>query len=200
MPTIDYLDKININGEEYDLKDTVSGYTTNTGTVTSVTAGTGLTGGTISTSGTVALDTTRALSVQDIQTGTDTDNKLVSAKTIADVIGSFGGGTVTSVNISNASGESDFTIAGGPITSSGTITIEHANSITAKTTEAVYPVKIDKHGHITSVGDAVTIPTVNDGALKLQKNTGTATSVFTANQSGDSTLKYTTTSVGSASN
>ena len=43
------------------------------------------------------------------------------------------------------------------------------------------------------------VPTVNDGALKLQKNTGTATSVYTANQSGDTTLKWTTTSVGSAS-
>ncbi len=199
MPN-EYLDKVNLNDTVYDIKDTVSGYTTNTGTVTGVTAGTGLSGGTINTSGTISLDTTRALSVADIQTGTDTTNKLVSAKTIADVIGSFGGGTVTSVNVSNASGESDFTIAGGPITSSGTITIEHSNTITPKTTEALYPVKIDKHGHITSAGSAVTIPTVNDGALKLQKNTGTATSVFSANQSGDSTLKYTTTSVGSASN
>jgi len=39
----------------------------------------------------------------------------------------------------------------------------------------------------------------NDGVLKLQKDTGTATSLFSANQAGDSTLKFTTTSVGSAS-
>ena len=38
-----------------------------------------------------------------------------------------------------------------------------------------------------------------DGALKLQKNSGTASTLFTANQSNDTTLKYTTTSVGSAS-
>ena len=73
-----------ING--YDIKDNVSGYTTNTGTVTGVTAGTGLSGGTVSTSGTISLDTTRALTASDIATGTDTTNKLVSAKTIADVL------------------------------------------------------------------------------------------------------------------
>lgn len=182
-------------------ESTVSGwgFTKNAGTVTSVTAGTGLTGGTISTSGTVALDTTRALTTSDITTGTDTTNKLVSAKTIADALSGFGGGTVTSVGLSNASGESDFTITGSPITSNGTITIEHSNSTTAKSTQAVYPITFDKHGHITGSGTAVTIPTVNNGALKLQKNTGTASSIYTANQSGDSTLKFTTTSVGSAS-
>lgn len=39
----------------------------------------------------------------------------------------------------------------------------------------------------------------NDGALKLKKNSGTASSIFTANQAGDSTITFTTTSVGSAS-
>lgn len=159
MPN-EYLDKVNLNGTTYDIKDTISGYTTNTGTVTSIAAGTGLSGGTITSSGTISLDTTRALTASDITTGTDTTNKLVSAKTIADALGGFGGGTVTSVGLSNASGESDFTITGSPITSNGTITIEHSNSITAKTTEAVYPIKVDKHGHITSVGTAVTVPTI----------------------------------------
>lgn len=50
-------------------------------------------------------------------------------------------------------------------------------------------------GYITSSS----LPTVNDGNLKLQKNTETATNLFSANQSGNSTLKWTTTSVGSAS-
>lgn len=40
---------------------------------------------------------------------------------------------------------------------------------------------------------------VNDSTLKLQKNTDTASTLFTANASSDSTLKYTTTSIGSAS-
>jgi hypothetical protein len=73
-----------ING--YSLKDNVSGYTTNTGTVTGVTAGTGLSGGTISTSGTLSLDTTRALTQAEIEAGTNTENKLVSAKTLADSV------------------------------------------------------------------------------------------------------------------
>lgn len=50
-------------------------------------------------------------------------------------------------------------------------------------------------GYITSSS----LPTVNNGNLKLQKDTETATNLFSANQSGDSTLKWTTTSVGSAS-
>jgi hypothetical protein len=40
----------------------------------------------------------------------------------------------------------------------------------------------------------------NDGALKLQKDSGTATSIFTANQSTNTTLTYTTSTIGSASN
>lgn len=81
------------NGNTYNIKDTVSGYTTNTGTVTSITTGTGLTGGTISSSGTVSLDTTYAISAADISTGTSTDPKLVSAKTISDALATAGGNT-----------------------------------------------------------------------------------------------------------
>ncbi len=66
MPN-DYLDKVNLNGTTYDIKDTVSGYTSNSG-------------------------------------------------------------TVTSVNLSNGGGLS---INGGPITSNGTITVGHSNSVTA---------------------------------------------------------------------
>ena len=35
MPN-DYLDKVTLNGTTYDIKDTVSGYTSNVGTVTGV--------------------------------------------------------------------------------------------------------------------------------------------------------------------
>lgn len=191
MPN-EYLDKVNLDGTTYDIKDTISGYTTNTGTVTSVAAGTGLSGGTITSSGTISLDTTRALTTSDITTGTDTTNKLVSAKTIADALSGFGGGTVTSVGLSNASGESDFTITGSPITSSGTITIEHANSITAKTTEAVYPIKIDKHGHITAAGTAVTIPTVTSSYSSTGTDAVNGTAVNAALQTLDSSISATT--------
>lgn len=91
------------NGTTYNIKDTISGYTTNTGTVTTVTAGIGLTGGSISTSGTIALDTTRAITASDIATGTDTTNKLISAKVLSDALAGAGGSyTATSpVDITN---------------------------------------------------------------------------------------------------
>lgn len=158
----------------------------------SVVAGTGLTGGTVSDGGTIALDTTRALTTADITTGTDTTNKLVSAKTLADALGGLGGGTVTSVGLSNASGESDFTISGSPVTTAGTITIEHANSTTAKSTQAVYPITFDKHGHITGSGSAVTVPTASDTYSSTSSDVMTGKGVNAALQTLDSSISATT--------
>lgn len=45
--------------------------------------------------------------------------------------------------------------SGGDITTTGTI--NHINSVTAQTTQAVYPIKIDAQGHISAYGNAVTI-------------------------------------------
>ena len=47
------IDKFTYSGNTYKLKDKVSGYTTNTGTVTKVSTGAGLTGGDITTTGTI---------------------------------------------------------------------------------------------------------------------------------------------------
>lgn len=44
------------------------------------------------------------------------------------------------------------------VASPTTYTISHSNSVTAQTTQAVYPIKIDAQGHITAYGSAVTIP------------------------------------------
>lgn len=75
-------------------------------------------------------------------------------------------GSVTSVGLANASGESDLAIVGSPITGAGTMTIKHTNSVTAKTTLGVYPVKIDKHGHVTEIGEALgVVSTTNPGLL-----------------------------------
>lgn len=72
---------------------------------------------------------------------------------------SGGGGTVTSVEVSNAT-NGGLSVSGSPITVSGTITIGHSNVLTsAQTTQAVYPIKIDKNGHISAYGSAVSIPT-----------------------------------------
>lgn len=52
---------------------------------------------------------------------------------------------------------------------------------------------------LATMADVAAAGVAKDGALKLQKDSGTAATIFTANQEGDSTLTYTTTSVGSAS-
>lgn len=68
-------------------------------------------------------------------------------------------GTVTSVGLSNAN-NGGLSINGSPITSSGSITVGHSNVLSsAQTTQAVYPIKIDKNGHISEYGNAVSIPT-----------------------------------------
>ena len=65
-------------------------------------------------------------------------------------------GTVTSVAVSNAT-NGGLSVTGSPITSSGTISIGHSNVLSsAQTTSAVYPIKIDKNGHISYYGSAVT--------------------------------------------
>lgn len=63
-------------------------------------------------------------------------------------------GTVTKVIA--GTGLSIGSTSGGNFTTSGTI--NHTNSITAQTTQALYPIKIDAQGHISAYGSAVTIP------------------------------------------
>lgn len=63
-------------------------------------------------------------------------------------------GTVTKVIA--GTGLSIGSTSGGNFTTSGTI--NHTNSVTAQTTQALYPIKIDAQGHISAYGSAVTIP------------------------------------------
>lgn len=66
-----------------------------------------------------------------------------------------GSGTVTSVGLSNAA-DGGLTISGSPVTGAGTISVGHSNVLAAAvTTAGVYPIKIDKNGHITEVGTAI---------------------------------------------
>ena len=89
-----------------------------------------------------------------------------------------GGGTVTSVAVSNAT-NGGLSVSGSPISSSGTITIGHSNVLSsAQTTQAVYPIKIDKNGHISAYGSAVTIPTVPSNIVNTITTTaGTHTAI-----------------------
>lgn len=83
-----------------------------------------------------------------------------------------GSGSVTSVGVQNTTG-GDLTVSGSPITSSGTITIGHSNAtITAQTTQAVYPIKFDSKGHITAYGTAATASTIGAIANPQSKTQG----------------------------
>lgn len=64
-------------------------------------------------------------------------------------------GTVTSVGLQNAT-NGGLSVSGSPVTGSGTISVGHSNILTnAQTTQALYPIAIDKNGHISSYGTAV---------------------------------------------
>lgn len=58
---------------------------------------------------------------------------------------------------------------------SGSVTLNHSNSVTAQTTQAVYPIKIDAQGHISGYGSAVTIPSIS-------KATATLSTTWSSNQ------------------
>ena len=65
-----------------------------------------------------------------------------------------GGGTVTSVTVENST-NGGLSVSGSPITTTGTINIGHSNVLeNAQTTSGIYPIKIDKNGHITDYGTA----------------------------------------------
>lgn len=85
-------------------------------------------------------------------------------------------GTVTKVTA--GTGLSIGTTAGGNFTTTGTI--NHTNSVTAQTTQALYPIKIDAQGHISAYGSAVTsLPAsdVYDWAKAASKPSYTASEV-----------------------
>lgn len=77
-------------------------------------------------------------------------------------------GTVTKVTA--GTGLSIGTTAQGEFTTSGTI--NHTNSVTAQTTQAIYPIKIDAQGHISAYGNAVT-PLTASSTLDATKLSGT---------------------------
>lgn len=92
-----------------------------------------------------------------------------------------GGGTVTSVSLENAE-DGGLSVSGSPITSAGTITIGHSNSITAQSTQGLYPITYDKNGHITGAGTAVgKVSTTADGLAPAISSANTQTAAIATN-------------------
>lgn len=103
-----------------------------------------------------------------------------------------GGGTVTSVGVSNAT-DGGLSVSGSPVTGSGTITVGHSNVLTsAQTTQAVYPIKIDKNGHVSGYGTAVTSMPASDVSSWAKASTKPS---YTASEVGAVAL----TAIGQAS-
>lgn len=100
-----------------------------------------------------------------------------------------GAGTVTSVAVANAS-DGGLTVSGSPVTSAGTISVGHSNVLSsAVTTSGVYPVKIDKNGHITEVGTAIDFSTY----ATLESPTFTGTPTAPTATAGTNTTQIATT-------
>ena len=99
-----------------------------------------------------------------------------------------GTGTVTSVGISNTT-DGSLTITGTPVTSSGTINIEHTNTVDAQTTSGIYPIKIDRNGHISEYGTALgNVSTTANGLMPAFSSANkSSTKVASANYVWDAT-------------
>ena len=94
--------------------------------------------------------------------GSAGDTEIATVKYVQDAVSGAGTGTVTSVGVSNAT-NGGLSVSGSPITTNGTITVGHSNVLSsAQTTQAVYPIKIDKNGHISGYGTAVTSMPASD--------------------------------------
>ena len=119
------------------------------------------------------------------------DTQIATVKYVQDSMAGAGAGTVTSVGVANTT-NGGLSVSGSPITGSGTISIGHSNVLTsAQTTSGIYPIKIDKNGHISEYGSAVSIPTISlngssttSASFYAPTTAGTSGYVLTSNGSG----------------
>lgn len=162
-------------------ESTVSGwgFTKNSGTITGVTGSNGLTGS--GTSGSVTIShaapstspakTTSAvypITIDQYGHITAAGSAVTIPTQVTESTVSGWGFTKNAGTITGVTGSNGLTGSG----TSGSVTISHATPSTspAKTTQAVYPIKIDQYGHITAAGTAVTIPSA-PGTLNTNNTT-----------------------------
>ena len=195
------VDKISYGGNTYNLQDAGALQLTGGSVTGPVTFGDSvsiddLSTGTLSvTGGATFANNIQANKINNVTVGSSPK----FTDTITTVSTSGSGNAITSITASNGaitatkgstfltssdiSGKID--TAGTGLSKSGT-TLNHSNSVTAQTTQAVYPIKIDAQGHISAYGSAVTIPSdVNV--------TSTAVTAATTNYITGSTTSTTTT-------
>lgn len=86
----------------------------------------------------------------------------------------YSGGSKVLTAHQDISGKID--TAGTGLSKSGT-TLNHSNSVTAQTTQAIYPIKIDAQGHISAYGSAVT-PLTSHQTIKQDGITGATANRF----------------------
>ena len=184
------------------------------GTVTSVTAGTGLSGGTITGSGTIALNAS-VNDLTDVSVSGVTDGELLIGKTdgtftnatltagsgitLVEGDGSIeitantgGGGTVTSVGLSDGGG---MTIGGtNPITGAGTMSVGISNLGVTEARLAANAVTTAK-----IADDAVATAKIADDAVTTAKVNDLAVTTAKINDLAVTTAKMATTGVSAAS-
>src|SRR5580698_740427 len=136
-----------------------------TGTVTSVTCGTGLSGGTFTTSGTCAIANT-AVTAGSYTSANITVNAQGQITLAANGSGGWGSGTVTSVATGNV-------LTGGPITTTGTVSLVTPVSITNGGTGTATP------GLVAGTNITITGSWPNQTINSTASGSGTVTS-FTA--------------------
>jgi hypothetical protein len=173
-----------------------NGYTNNTGTVTSVaaTAGTGIsvTGSPITTSGTLNIVNTAPDQTVAIASGTGISVTGTYPNFTVTNTSTSSGGTVTSVNVSG--GTTGLTTSGGPVTTSGTITLAGTLAVANGGTG----VTVSSGANSVVLRDAnqnITANAVDDGYLNIAASgtqiTLTASSIrrYTITGSGGQVIK-----------